>query len=764
MLTCDYAFPEMIQNELPPYEERPFTVGDDVSAMQPHFTSTTEIHRDNSETPICQKNINNINNNINGIGAIATRSTATPEMPTSSADLSALLSELEACVAPLIHSIATSNEPNRRTIRTVSEYIPCAREKERDELRGTLRCLVSSALTSDQPESEDFMVAAAHIPHTTEDGQEKLRVSLADRVRSTLGKTELSLSSLENAIDLIHYASKEDQNELMACAVSQVCPVLKKVEYNTATLESVIDLTPYMNEEDRSKFGTLVAQQIYSILRETKPSISILKQAIRLIPYASEKDQDEFRALVAHGIHSVLEKFECDILAMRSIVDLTPYMSEEDQNKFGSLVVSSTRSILKETEHNTYAIQGVLDLIPYVSKNEQNDLRSLATLQVDSVLRNPTASVSAINNAINLIPATKQEDHEKLRDLITFRVRSTLEELKHDDVLRDILTIRSVVGMIPHAGAKDQEKLTSCAAGQIRSILEKPKLDSFLLKGIAELIPRLGKDQEGLRTLMERHIISVARSKVSQDTVELLWYMNEGARAKLIADIVQNDKLEPRIRKTVADQIQYIAEKSKAKELYSLFRRHITIKPEKDLTKSPLHDAARDVIAKFPKGGSETYILPNKKEASMRIITLKSAIAWLTAFRDWPAWREAGFNYIPIEPILGITPTDEPDTTIEPDVAVTTTNLRGRSYDDALPYFREFASELAAMKDAITSTLCDLGVDHGHLHGGNFVVVPFVKEDGEVDFSRCPRLYVIDFDQAQLQAEDSRAQPFQNAA
>lgn len=41
------------------------------------------------------------------------------------------------------------------------------------------------------------------------------------------------------------------------------------------------------------------------------------------------------------------------------------------------------------------------------------------------------------------------------------------------------------------------------------------------------------------------------------------------------------------------------------------------------------------------------------------------------------------------------------------------------------------------------------GIEHGHLHLFNFVLVFETLEDGKPDLSKFPRIYVIDFDQAQ---------------
>ena len=83
-------------------------------------------------------------------------------------------------------------------------------------------------------------------------------------------------------------------------------------------------------------------------------------------------------------------------------------------------------------------------------------------------------------------------------------------------------------------------------------------------------------------------------------------------------------------------------------------------------------------------------------------------------------------------------------------VAVTTSNLHGLNLCDyvASGAGQEHIGELYAMRDLIKQTLAEMGINHGHDHDGNFVVVPYTTDDGRADLSRTPRLYIIDFDMA----------------
>jgi hypothetical protein len=61
----------------------------------------------------------------------------------------------------------------------------------------------------------------------------------------------------------------------------------------------------------------------------------------------------------------------------------------------------------------------------------------------------------------------------------------------------------------------------------------------------------------------------------------------------------------------------------------------------------------------------------------------------------------------------------------------------------------EYQDQLIEMREQIREALTKMCIGHHHLHDGNFVVVPYRDENDKVDLSRCPSLYVIDFDDAE---------------
>ncbi|MBU0625388.1 hypothetical protein KKF05_03525, partial [Patescibacteria group bacterium] len=59
-----------------------------------------------------------------------------------------------------------------------------------------------------------------------------------------------------------------------------------------------------------------------------------------------------------------------------------------------------------------------------------------------------------------------------------------------------------------------------------------------------------------------------------------------------------------------------------------------------------------------------------------------------------------------------------------------------------------YPSEINDLKEKIIAGLEELGIEHGHLHEGNFVLLFERGADDEARLDHLPRLYAIDFDQA----------------
>ena len=167
---------------------------------------------------------------------------------------------------------------------------------------------------------------------------------------------------------------------------------------------------------------------------------------------------------------------------------------------------------------------------------------------------------------------------------------------------------------------------------------------------------------------------------------------------------------------------------------------------DKELIKPPLYNKDIDTEhfsrQAFEKTGSGTTLVGGKlkDKAIVRHIKPKAFLAWQRLYEDYTLWQNAGFDYVPIEPILSYRLNKEG--LVDVFSGVLDLNLSKWEKTDM------FTDKLQQQKDKILEVLDTLNIQHGHAHEQNFCLRFFRDENGGIDFKRIPRLYLIDFDQA----------------
>ena len=337
-----------------------------------------------------------------------------------------------------------------------------------------------------------------------------------------------------------------------------------------------------------------------------------------------------------------------------------------------------------------------------------------------------------------------------------FTVASSIELLaQHLEILRIVCPEDPLIA-----------KHGQAIANLIRTVLADDKSSSYDKGCAIKATPHADPSEiAGLRNQVTLWIRSVVADKTA-DTFDTEWaieaipYANPSDIAGLIRTVLADDKSSSCDKGCAIEAIPYanpsdIADLVREAQAYDEIDVNWGNLPKKvnNLTRSILHDEATpsDVV-KFYKTGTETFILPVAEDASVRIIPKQAAANWFKAFSDWPIWYEKGFNYVPVEDMLGVTDRlANPELDPSSQIAVTTSNLHGLNLWDyvfASGEGQEHIGELYAMRDLIKQTLAEMGIRHRHDHDKNFVVVPYTTDDGRADLSRTPRLYIIDFDMA----------------
>lgn len=166
------------------------------------------------------------------------------------------------------------------------------------------------------------------------------------------------------------------------------------------------------------------------------------------------------------------------------------------------------------------------------------------------------------------------------------------------------------------------------------------------------------------------------------------------------------------------------------------------------LVEPPLYGAAvnssRTIERKnFVKTGSGLTTLHGvlRGKTVIRRITPAAFDAWKMVYENYALWKKEKFDYVPIEPIQSY-------------------HLRGECVDVSsgvldcsLAMWREMGGYdlpyLERMTHIIISFVENFGVSHGRPLDDNFCLRFFRDAQGNFDFAKTPRIYLIDFDAAE---------------
>ncbi len=146
----------------------------------------------------------------------------------------------------------------------------------------------------------------------------------------------------------------------------------------------------------------------------------------------------------------------------------------------------------------------------------------------------------------------------------------------------------------------------------------------------------------------------------------------------------------------------------------------------------------------FTKTGSETTLLGGslKEKIIIRHIDPAHFLSWKELYEDSVFWRDHGFDYVPIEPIVSYR-LEEKEGRVAVFSGVLDLNLAQWTSVSNL-----FQKELDEQRQKILRALRDRGFRHGHDHRRNFCLRFMRDENGKPRLDVSPRLYMIDFDQS----------------
>ena len=222
-------------------------------------------------------------------------------------------------------------------------------------------------------------------------------------------------------------------------------------------------------------------------------------------------------------------------------------------------------------------------------------------------------------------------------------------------------------------------------------------LDKAPQEAAPELVGNLRYLPEGIREEIARLALDKAPQEAAPELVGNLEYLQEGIReeieneVKQIVQIVEREKL------------------SQAEKRNPVLYKDIDKLDEQFLRKE------------FPKTGTKTLLLGKTliNNVILRIIPNHAFISWMNAYKAADTWKKAGFDYVPMEPIIrAYTSKDGKNTRVYSGVLGVSVSkyLDMYSNKNQHDYVRE-------QVEKIKGILEEMGITHGHTHDNNFCIL-----------------------------------------
>jgi len=523
---------------------------------------------------------------------------------------------------------------------------------------------------------------------------------------------------------------------------------------------------------------------------------------IGLIDQAASEDQEALRKKVAsiieQGLGDENENVRSNVfkfISQVSVLDRARFIQQGIQDKSVYVRLTTANFIDQvlpedrvhfieqllndEDESVRLAVVKLIDLVP---AKIQEKLRKKTSEIIKQRLENRVLRVSA--TAVKLIDYASFADHEQLKR----RAFDTVEEmLKSNDWDMRL----SAIKFIDHVPTENQEQLRVEAAKVIKNFFEG---DNWHARWMAmELIDRVSLDaQEPLKKkaaeIIEQGIDNLSWS-VRSTAIKLIDQVPIKNRARLIAKGLEDGEVYVRvltaqfidqaapeeqvelIRKALEDSDYFVgliavellaqlpdADQARLRQNNPRFLKDLTGFPGQ----TPLYNKQGDqvffrksfektgtgmtLLDRIPGGDSEKSL---RDKVVIRHIPLNAYLAWREAYEAADFWRSQGFDYVPIEPIVKVSQGKELFL-----VDVFTRVLNGPSVGRWKEQINKYIKEIDEKVEKIRSGLKILGIKHGHDHPDNFIVFFDRDEQGNIVLDRPPKVYMIDFDEADFGTEE----------
>lgn len=374
-----------------------------------------------------------------------------------------------------------------------------------------------------------------------------------------------------------------------------------------------------------------------------------------------------------------------------------------------------SRKIFESKIVNSEIIQENQNLLTRTKMEILAQPKEQVSVYIMRALENDDIEIQRIG--ASFIQNTPEDQREKLGRIVIEKIINGLNS-------KDIQIQRIAINMIQFAPQDEREKLREIVLKKITEAFDSDDIHRWriMAKKINEA-PE--KSQDGLRELVYKNILEALDSEdinIQRFASVAVKYTQEDKQAELINMV----------------KVKFDLAKQQGK-FNEIVKSPLYIQSDSNKNSAFSHED-------FSKTGSGTTLLLGKQFKNnliIRHIEEPCFSAWKKAYESYENWTSAGFDYVPIEPIYSFRH-DSNNGLVNVSSGVLDLNL------EEWNAFSEntFKEELDKLKKKIIDVLSSLGIKHSHENDANFCLRFYRDENGIVDITQVPRIYLIDFDKA----------------
>ncbi|MFA6565873.1 MAG: hypothetical protein WCT48_03960, partial [Candidatus Paceibacterota bacterium] len=229
-------------------------------------------------------------------------------------------------------------------------------------------------------------------------------------------------------------------------------------------------------------------------------------------------------------------------------------------------------------------------------------------------------------------------------------------------------------------------------------------------------------------------------AQTGKECARMIKHAPDNEKASLIRYGMENGDTET--GKECAWMLRYL--EGEKKELFELAKKKLgdaLVEPQ--LYKEGNVSDRKFSRRKFEKTGSETTLIGGelKGKTILQYMEPEKFLIWQELYENYELWKNAGFDYVPIQPIQSFKVGKD-------DLIDVAGGVLDLSFENWKGMTEDFSAELNNDRDKILNILKSERVNYRDPHLGNFCLRFFRNENGHADFTKKPRIYLIDFDHA----------------